>query len=118
MLFLLFKRRIQQWWSKAPWLTLLALLAALYVVGYVIMLWQEPASSAIRSLSNYTYFFVITVTTVGFGDVVPVSTAGRLTAGSIAIGGIGAAAVGLSSIFTSVGNFIKRREKGFLEFQM
>ena len=118
MLFLLFKRKIQKWWSKAPWLTLLALLATLYVVGYVLMLWQEPAGSAIRSWSNYTYFFVITVTTVGFGDVVPVSTAGRLTAGLIAIGGIGAAAVALGSVFTSVGNFIKRREKGFLEFDM
>src|SRR5260370_17837172 len=84
MLFLLLKRRIQKWWSKAPWLTLLVLLTALYVVGYVMMLSQEPAGSPIRSLSTYTYFFVITVTTVGFGDVVPVSTAGRLTAGLIA----------------------------------
>src|SRR5258708_5065435 len=118
MLFLLLKRRIQKWWSKAPWLTLLVLLTALYVVGYVMMRSQEPAGSRIRSLSTYTYFFVITVTTVGFGDVVPVSTAGRLTAGLIAIGGIGAAAVALSSVFASVGNFIKRREKGFLEFEM
>jgi hypothetical protein len=67
---------------------------------------------------TYTYFFVITVTTVGFGYVVPVSTAGRLTAGLIAIGGIGAAAVALSSVFTSIGNYIKRREKGFVEFDM
>jgi len=118
MLFLLFKRRIQRWWSKAPWLTLFGLLAGLYVVGYAMMLLQEPASNPIRSLPTYTYFFVVTVTTVGFGDVVPISRIGRITAGIIAIGGIGAAAVALSSIFASVGNFLKRRERGFLEFDM
>jgi len=78
----------------------------------------EPASSPIRSLPTYTYFFVITVTTVGYGDVVPLSAAGRVTAALIAIGGIGAAAVALSGVFASIGNYIKRREKGFLEFHM
>jgi voltage-gated potassium channel len=91
---------------------------ALYLMGYLMLLWQEPAGSVLHSLSTYTYFFVITVTTVGYGDVVPVTTAGRWTASLIAIGGIGAAAVALSSMFASVGNYMKRREKGFLEFAM
>jgi len=115
---LLLKRKIQKWWSKAPWLTLSVVLAVLYVLGYAMMLLQEPANNPIRSLRTYTYFFIVTVTTVGFGDVVPVSTMGRLAAALIAMGGIGAAAGALSSVFTSLGNFIKRREKGFLEFDM
>jgi voltage-gated potassium channel len=118
MLFHLLKRRLQKWWSKAPWLTLSLLLVGMYIVGYAMMLWQEPAGGTIRSLAGYTYFFIITVTTVGFGDVVPVSMWGRVAAGMIAMGGIGAAAVALGSVFTSVGNFVKRREKGFLDFDM
>src|SRR5260370_23629712 len=86
---LLLKRRIQKWWSRAPWATLSALIVTLYVAGYIMMRCTEPASNPIRSLPTYTYFFLVTVTTVGYGDVVPVSTAGRLVAGAIPVGGLG-----------------------------
>jgi len=117
-MFLLLKRRIQKWWSRAPWATLSALIVILYVAGYIVMRFAEPAGNPIHSLPTYTYFFLVTVTTVGYGDVVPVTSAGRLAAGAIAIGGIGAAAVALASIFNSIGNVIKRREKGFAGFDM
>lgn len=44
--------------------------------------------------------------------------AGRIVAGGIAIGGIGAAAVGLGRVFTSIGNYVRRRERGLLSFDM
>lgn len=117
-MFLLLKRRIQKLWARAPWLTLAGLIAVLYFGGYALILWAEPAGNAIRSLPTYTYFFLVTVTTVGYGDVVPQSAAGRLVAGAIAIGGIGAAAAAVGNLFTSIGSFVKRREKGFAEFDM
>jgi len=109
---------MQKWWSQAPWATLGGLIAVLYFLGYAIMRWSEPPGSQIRSLSTYTYFFLVTVTTVGYGDVVPSSAAGRLAAGAIAIGGIGAAAAAVGNLFTSIGSFVKRREKGFAGFDM
>jgi voltage-gated potassium channel len=115
---LLLTRKIQRWWSRAPWATLSVLFGLLYVTGYAMMLWKEPAGSPIRSLATYTYFFVVTVTTVGYGDVVPVTTAGRLIASAIALGGVGTAAVALGTIFTSIGNFVRRREKGLVDFDM
>ena len=112
------RRRILKWWSRAPWLTLCLLVAALYLAGYVLILVTEPPNSAIRTIPTYTYFFVVTITTVGYGDVVAVSTAGRLAAGLIAIGGIGAAAVALGKIFNAIGEFVRRRERGLLAFDM
>src|SRR5258708_36537589 len=117
-MFLVLSRSIVKWWSRAPWLPLCVLLAVLYVFGYAMMGWKEPAGNAIRSLPAYTYFFIVTVATVGYGDVVPLSTVGRLTAGAIALGGIGAAAIALGQIFTSFGNYVRCREKGLLGFDM
>jgi len=117
-MFLLLQRRFRKWWSKAPWATLGGLVAVLYFMGYLLMGWAEPRGNPIRSLPTYTYFFLVTVTTVGYGDVVPTSAAGRVVAGVIAIGGIGAAAAAVGNLFTSIGNFVKRREKGFAELDM
>lgn len=117
-LFLLLKRRIQKWWNRAPWATLGGLIVVVYLAGYAVMWWAEPVGNPIRSLPTYTYFFLVTATTVGYGDVVPVSTAGRLAAAMIAIGSIGAAAVALGNLFSAIGNFIKKREKGFAGFHM
>jgi voltage-gated potassium channel len=114
----LLKRKLQRWWSRAPWVTLSALFGLLYIAGYAMMLWKEPAGSPIRSLATYTYFFAVTITTVGYGDVVPVTVAGRMIASVIALGGVGTAAVALGTVFTSIGNFVRRREKGFLGFDM
>jgi voltage-gated potassium channel len=114
----LLKRRVKKFWIKAPWATLGLLIGILYVAGYLLIVWAEPATNPIRSLATYTYFFIVTVTTVGYGDVVPASMPGRLVAGAIAIGGIGAAAVALAKIFSSIGNYVRRRERGLLKFDM
>ena len=114
----LLRRRFQRLWTRAPWATLCGLIFTLYVVGYVAMLLGEPATSPLRSAATFTYFFVVTVTTVGYGDVVPVSTVGRMTAGVVAIGGIGAAAVALGKVFTTIGEYVRRRERGLLRFDM
>jgi voltage-gated potassium channel len=117
-MFFFLRRRIKRWWSRSPWLTLGVLIVSLYIVGFVVMRLVEPPANPIRALSTYTYFFLITVTTVGYGDVVPVTAVGRLMAGAIAIGGIGAAAVALGNLFSSIANLTKRREKGFARFEM
>jgi len=115
---LVLRRKILKWWSRAPWLTILVLIGALYVGGFLMMRIAEPASNPIRELPTFTYYFLVTLTTVGYGDVVPVSVAGRFIAGMIAVGGVGAAAVAIGQLFNLMGEIIRRREKGYLAFDM
>jgi voltage-gated potassium channel len=112
------RRNFHQLWRRAPWATLAGFVAAFYLAGYVLMLCFEPVTNPIRSFPTYTYFFIVTVTTVGYGDVVPVTTAGRFAAGAIAIGSIGAVAVALGRVFSAIGEYVRRREKGLIEFDM
>jgi voltage-gated potassium channel len=117
-MFLVVKRKVFKWWTKAPWLTIWVFLGCIYWVGYAMMLWQEPAANPIRNLATYSYFFVITVTTTGYGDIVPITLGGRLTASGIAISGIGAAAVVLSNLFNMIGTLGRRRMTGLGEYEM
>ncbi len=117
-IFQLIRRKLLRWWSRAPWLTICLLIGFLYAGGFLMMRLAEPASNPIRSLANYTYYFLVTLTTVGYGDIVPVSGIGRLTAGAIAIGGVGTAAVALGHLFTAIAETIRRREKGLSTFDM
>ena len=112
------RRRLQKLWSRAPWATLAVLITAMYGAAYAGIRFAEPATNPIRSLPTFTYFFIVSITTVGYGDVVPVTATGRFIAAAIAIGGIGAAGVAVGKIFSSAGEYIRRREKGFARFDM
>jgi len=49
---------------------------------------ESPVNPDIKNFGNAFYFTVVTVSTVGFGDIVPVSDAGRLVTVAMIISGI------------------------------
>ncbi len=61
------------------------------VVGATLVYFVEQASpeSAMRSFSEALWWAVVTVTTVGYGDVTPVTTIGRAVAVVLMVTGIG-----------------------------
>lgn len=69
-----------------------ALLLVIFLVGlcYLPIYFFEPRTSALREFGNYLWWFLVSVTTVGYGDFYPVSFGGRMTAFFIFVGGIGA----------------------------
>ncbi len=61
------------------------------------------------------YLTIMTITTVGFGDVVPVTSQGRIVAMVISIGGIGAGISTLQAVFNLVVSNQLRSELGLAE---
>ena len=86
--------------------------AALY--GLVLMLCcalvvyaVEPASSGFATFGNAVWWAMVSFTTVGYGDLYPVTVAGRLAAVLLMIGGvalIGTLAATLGSFFAGGGD--------------
>jgi len=62
------------------------------------------------------WWFVVTVLTIGYGDMAPASNAGRLCAVVIMLGGIGIAAAWIGNLTTKLSNFRRRKMRGMEDY--
>lgn len=79
---------------RLSWLQALSLLAVISAVGVSVAatLVQLTDPDRFPDLGTGLWWAVTTVTTVGYGDVVPASVAGRIVAGALMFMGIGSIA--------------------------
>ncbi|MEK7859858.1 MAG: ion channel, partial [Chloroflexota bacterium] len=76
--------------------------AAVLVVGAAIVLALESASDGnIRTFGDALWYGIVTMTTVGYGDLTPTTAGGRLAAVLLMIGGAGLLS-GLTATFASI----------------
>lgn len=83
-------------------------LAAAYAATLIlccagVVRYTEPPSSGFDSFGDSVWWSMVTFSTVGYGDLVPVTTAGRISAVLLMLGGIalvGALAGSLGAFFT------------------
>ena len=95
-----------------------ALLACLIILGGLMIVAAAAMHVAERtaqpdkfgSIPDAMYWAIITLTTVGYGDVTPVTTAGRLIAGITAITGLVMLSLPVGIIATSFAEVIHRRD--------
>jgi len=85
------------------WRLPLAVAAFVFVTSWLMMLLVEPAGSAIVLPGTYWWYFVVTSATVGYGDVFPTSTGGRIVGIYVIVGGI----VTLTLLFTQLANALQ-----------
>ncbi|UOY03141.1 ion channel [Blastococcus sp. PRF04-17] len=104
--------RLQGW--RLP----LAVATFVFLSSWLVMWLVEPAGSGIAHPATYWWYFVVTSATVGYGDVFPVSTAGRLVGSYVIVGGI----VTLTLLFTQLANALQsvrgRRLRGVIPLEL
>ncbi|HEY5980131.1 MAG TPA: potassium channel family protein [Microlunatus sp.] len=85
-------RKQQLTWPVVLWLAVVVTgFASLVVVGGGAALWLvegQRADSTIRSWGDALWWSLTTLTTVGYGDHVPVTTTGRLIAAGVMVAGV------------------------------
>ncbi len=82
------------------WRLPLAVAVFVFLSSWAAMALVEPADSPIAAPGTYWWYFVVTSATVGYGDVFPVSAAGRIVGFYVIVGGI----VTLTLLFTQLAN--------------
>lgn len=80
------------------WRLPLAVALFVFLTSWLAMALVEPAGSGIAAPETYWWYFVVTSATVGYGDVFPVSLAGRVVGAYVIVGGI----VTLTLLFTQL----------------
>ncbi|GGO72752.1 ion channel [Nocardioides deserti] len=88
---------------RLTWQTPLLVLGLVFVTSWALMALAED-STDIAEPRQYWWWFLVTASTVGYGDVYPETTGGRLVAAYVVAGGVAT----LTTVFTHVADRISR----------
>ncbi|KAF4406829.1 ion channel [Streptomyces lycii] len=100
------------------WRAALAVALFVFATSWLAMWLVEPASNAITEPANFWWWFLVTSSTVGYGDHFPESGLGHLVGGYVIVGGI----VTLTILFTELAAHLSalkgKRMKGLVELDL
>ncbi|WP_084959252.1 NAD-binding protein [Thermoactinospora rubra] len=86
------------------WWTPVLVAGAVFVTSWPLMTLAEPAGSALVAPANYWWYFVVTASTVGYGDFYPQTGAGHVVGAYVIVGGIAT----LTTVFTRLAAVLER----------
>lgn len=83
-----------------------------YLAGVALFLAERDAQPEVfTNIGDAMWLAIVTLATVGYGDIVPVTTAGRIIAGIVAVLGLGTVALPSGIIAGAFMQQIREREK-------
>ncbi|GGR47526.1 voltage-gated potassium channel [Nocardioides luteus] len=113
MLFLL--RLVRRTSRHSAWVLPLAIICFVFVTGWIAMVMAQPGSEIVRP-DNYWWWFLVTATTVGYGDLFPETAGGRVVGAYVVFGSITTLAILFSRISAIIENAKGRRMRGEISF--
>ncbi|MCT2589322.1 hypothetical protein LHJ74_05130 [Streptomyces sp. N2-109] len=100
------------------WRAAVTIALFVFVTSWLAMWLVEPDSNGITEPQNYWWWFLVTGSTVGYGDYFPESGAGHVVGAYVIVGGIGT----LTILFTELASHIQavkgKRMKGVLDLDL
>lgn len=96
-------RLLRRFLGRRTWLPPVAVFAFVFVTSWPLLALAEPGSAVIR-VQNYWWWFIVTASTVGYGDLAPQTPMGRAVGGYVIVGGIAT----LTALFTQLAAKIER----------
>lgn len=87
-------------------------LVGLFLVTSVLMPILEGQDSPISNVFDNAWWFIVTITTVGYGDITPQSIGGKILAIIVMLSGIGFAAGLITYISTTIVDKQRKSQKG------
>lgn len=89
---------------------MLSVLAVIFVEGSVMYVVESPSNPGFASIPHSVYWAVVTLTTVGYGDVSPVTVFGKVIASGIMLTGFAIIAVPTGVVTAEVHRELSGRE--------
>lgn len=108
----MFVMRLLMHASKRGWVLPLGLGLFVFFTSWPLMVLAEPAGSDIVRPDTYWWYFVVTSATVGYGDVSPVTMAGRFVGFYVIVGGIATLTAIFAKLTETIANIKVRKMRG------
>ncbi|MFI7481496.1 ion channel [Kocuria sp. M1R5S2] len=102
MPFILF-RLVRRLGRARAWGLPLLIVVTVFLTSWPLMVWAEPSENTITAAENYWWWFLVTASTVGYGDFFPTTVGGHLVGVYVIIGGIAT----LTTLFTRIATAIE-----------
>ncbi len=100
------------------WRLPLAVALFVFLSSWAAMALVEPADTGIAAPGTYWWYFVVTAATVGYGDVYPASTAGRVVGVYVIVGGIVTLTVLFTQLSAALQSVRSKRLRGLVDLDL